>query len=188
VVCIAAPRASELIMRRADLVPDCASCAAVCCIATSFDASVDFAFDKAAGARCMHLKPDCRCAIHEELVSRGCPGCAVYDCYGAGPRVTRAFAGAHDDERDRAFLIMRVVHELLWLLTEAVKLCPPAQVDLAAELASEIAALDAIANELEPATLHAELRPHQDAAHALLRRVGDVLGGRRPKRGLVVRG
>src|SRR5215471_13450734 len=104
-------------MRRSDLVPDCGSCAAICCVATSFEASEDFAFDKPAGARCRHLTVECRCAIHDGLVKRGLSGCAVYDCYGAGQRVTRALASAPEAERNEAFLMLRVVHELLWLLT-----------------------------------------------------------------------
>jgi hypothetical protein len=173
----AAPsRAGELIMRRPDLVPDCGSCAALCCVATSFEASEDFAFDKAAGVACRYLRRDHRCGIHDELVVRGFPGCAVYDCYGAGQRATRAFAGTHDaEQRNEAFLALRVVHELLWLLTEAAKLCPPSPDDVGAQLALEIEALDAIAHAPAPAILEAELRPHQDATRALLRRVGRAL-------------
>ena len=72
-------------MRRADLVPDCGRCAALCCIATSFEASEDFAFDKAAGTGCRYLTRDCRCAIHDQLAERGFRGCAAYECFGAGP-------------------------------------------------------------------------------------------------------
>jgi hypothetical protein len=174
-------------MRRPDLVPDCGSCAAVCCIATAFDASDDFAFDKAASARCRHLQHDFRCRIHDDLLARGCPGCAAYDCYGAGQRVTRAFKDAEDDlERNRAFLILREAHELLWLLTEAAKLCPPSDGELGAELARMVVVLDAIASGLGPGRADVDLCLQRVAAHALLRRVGDALGGRRPGRVLVV--
>lgn len=168
-------------MRRADLVPDCRSCAALCCVATSFEASADFAFDKAAGVPCPNLTRDCRCAIHHALAERGFRGCAAYDCYGAGQRATRAFNGAPADERRRneVFLGLRVVHELLWLLTEAAKLRPPSGVDLGAQLAAAIAALDALARQPAAAFLELDLSPHQRAARALLRRVGDALGGRR---------
>ena len=167
-------------MRRPDLVADCASCAAICCIATSFDASEDFAFAKPAGVACANLTRDCRCAIHDELAVHGFAGCAVYDCHGAGPRVTRAFAGVADrgQPRDAAFRILRVVHELLWLLTEAVKLGPPGE--LAAQLAAEIAGLDAIAGGPIHALVDVDLRAVDAAARALLRRVGTALGGRRP--------
>lgn len=172
-------------MSRPDLVADCARCAAVCCVATSFEQSDDFALTKAAGVGCRYLTRDCRCAIHGELAARGFPGCAVYDCHGAGPRVTRAFTDPHDAHaRDQAFLVLRVVHELLWLLTEATALCPPSAGELRTQLLREIEALDAIA--VGPGLDDVDLSAHRAAARAVLRRVGEALGGRRRARGLAV--
>jgi hypothetical protein len=180
-------------MPRPDLVPDCQRCAGVCCTATSFEASDDFAIDKPAGISCPYLGRDCRCAIHSELLERGFRGCAIYDCHGAGQRVTRAFAAAPDTSardtsaRDEAFLVLRIVHELLWLLTEAIALCPPSDPDLATQLSRQIAHLDA----LDPrAVADLDLRPERAAAQSLLRRVGAALGGRprRPRSLAVVGG
>ena len=174
-------------MRRADLIADCNRCAAICCVATSFEASDDFAFDKAAGAACQHLEPDGRCAIHAQLLERGCSGCAVYDCYGAGPRTTRLVEGTPDAEGQRveAFLVLRVVHEWLWLLTEAVKLCPAAEHELETQLAREVESLDVIAGGSVDALLAVDLHAHQTATHSLLRRLGVALG-ERPRRSLIV--
>lgn len=174
-------------MRRADLVPDCGSCAAVCCVAPSFEASDDFAFDKPAGIRCPNLTRDDHCRVYAERAARGCSGCVGYDCYGAGQRVTRAFAAApHAQlERNEAFLILRVLHELLWLLTEAAKRCPPSHPALAADLAREIDALDRLAHAV-PGLLAFDPQPHRELTHALLRRVGSALGGRRNSRALAV--
>lgn len=168
-------------MRRLDLVTDCARCSALCCVATSFDVSEDFAFDKAAGERCRHLLADYRCAIHDTLDARGCSGCSIYECYGAGPRVTRIAEAARftDRERDEAFRRVRELHELLWLLTEAQKRCPASPPDLDAQLTRAIAALDAIAFDPPRALLELDLRAHRCAAHALLREIGRALGGRR---------
>jgi len=164
-------------VRRLDLVADCASCAALCCVAPAFDASAAFAFDKAAGVRCRHLTGDDRCSIHATLVERGFRGCAAYDCYGAGQRVTRAFAGSGDERRrNEAFLILQGVHELLWQLSEAAKLRPTSEDDeLDAQIAAEIAALDAIAQGSVASLFELDLRPHREAARALLRRVGERL-------------
>jgi len=164
-------------MRRPDLVPDCPGCAALCCVAPSFEASDAFAFDKAAGVACRHLMRDCRCSIHDALAERGFSGCAVYDCYGAGQRVTRAFADAPGAERQRneVFSSLRVVHELLFQLTEAAKLYPASHDELGAQLALQVAALDALAGGPRSALLEVDLSPHQSAARALLRRVGDAL-------------
>jgi hypothetical protein len=150
-------------MRRLDLVPECGSCAAVCCVATSFEKSEDFAFDKAASVPCRHVTRDHACAIHAELVPRGMRGCAVYDCYGAGQRVTRMFVD-DVDARNAAFLELRVVHELVWQLTETAKLCPT----LADDIALEVALLDAFA-------LGDDLRPRRAAVGALLRRARGAL-------------
>jgi len=168
-----------------DLVADCAQCAAVCCVATSFDASEDFAFDKPAGTVCPYVRPDCRCAIHDQLVERGFRGCAIYDCYGAGPRITRAFAGRPGCERERneAFLVLRVVHEQLWLLTRAARLCRTLRAfenerELEDAIEREIDALDAISH-LPPTDLLAlDARPHIARARDLLRRVGAAVGDR----------
>lgn len=168
-------------MRRLDLVADCASCAAICCTATAFDASEDFACDKPAGVRCGNLRRDGRCAIHGELAARGFAGCAIYDCHGAGPRVTRAFAGRGDEaaaERDAAFLVLRVVHELVWLLDEAARLCP-AESAVAGEVASQLAALEAIAAGPVARLAAVDVAAHEASARAVLRRVGSALGGRR---------
>jgi hypothetical protein len=165
-------------MRRPDLEADCARCAAICCSATSFEASEDFACDKAAGTRCAHLEADNHCNIYAERIERGYSGCVAFECFGAGQRVTHAFAGAPDAERDTAFLALREVHELLFQLTEAQKLCPPRQTALRAALGAAIEALDALPlDQLR----ELDLTPHEARVRALLRCVGVALGDRRAR-------
>jgi hypothetical protein len=168
-------------MTRPDLVADCTRCAALCCVWSAFDASDDFAFSKPAGVACPYLRRDHRCAIHDQLAGRGLRGCAAYDCHGAGPRATRLFAEIRlaDRERHEVFLVLRDVHELLWLLTGAAALCPASHAELAAELAGAVEALDAVAGGPAAAILAADLRPHRTAAHRLLGRLRTALGGRR---------
>jgi hypothetical protein len=102
---------------------DCTRCIALCCVAPSFSTSADFAIDKPAGVPCPNLGGNDRCAIHAELRDRGFPGCAAYDCFGAGQRVAEA-AG----ERGRTpalfeeFAATRQRHEQLWYLAEAAGL------------------------------------------------------------------
>jgi hypothetical protein len=142
-------------MRPFELLPDCGSCAALCCVATAFDASESFAFSKPAGKPCRHLCGN-RCGIHAELIERGMRGCAAFDCYGAGQRATKE---APEAERHAAFFVLRELHELLWLLTEAAKLCPP-------ELADVFAAQTRLLGSL---SYDADLRLYRDATYALLR-------------------
>ena len=124
----------------AQLRADCGRCFGLCCVVPAFAASTDFAIDKPAGRPCPNLGTDYRCGIHTELRQRGFPGCTVFDCFGAGQQVAQVtFAGR--DWRDApetlpamfaAFAVLRPLHELLWYLTEALALRPPA--DLRAEL------------------------------------------------------
>lgn len=109
---------------------DCASCAALCCVAPGFSASADFAIDKAPGQPCPHLDAGFRCSIHGGLRAGGFPGCAAYDCFGAGQHVTQGTFGGTDWRQApdvaasmfASFAVMRPLHELLWYLTEALKL------------------------------------------------------------------
>lgn len=161
-------------MRREDLVADCQRCDAVCCVEMPFEASEDFAFGKEAGEPCRYLCGDGRCGVHAELVQRGMIGCATFDCYGAGPRTTAR--AVREELRDEVFRALRGVHELLWLLTEAAKLCPPGA--LHGELAREVAALDAHAAAPVAALLALDVAAQREQVQPLLRRVGEALGGR----------
>jgi uncharacterized protein YjbI with pentapeptide repeats len=109
---------------------DCESCFGLCCVALPFTASADFAVDKAAGTPCVNLRTDHRCAIHTRLRDEGFPGCAAYDCFGAGQQVSQTTFGGRDWRGDpetarqmfAVFPVMRQLHELLWLLAEALAL------------------------------------------------------------------
>lgn len=113
-------------MSREDLRADCGSCFGLCCVALTFSRSADFAIDKAAGDPCPNLQEDFRCGIHRKLRTEGFQGCTVYDCFGAGQKISR-LAGESWREVDgqqmfAALPIMRQLHELLWYLTEALQL------------------------------------------------------------------
>src|SRR6478609_5910254 len=82
--------------RRADLRADCSRCAALCCVAPAFARSADFAIDKPSGQPCPKLEDDLRCGIHAELRERGFPGCAVFDCFGAGQQIVQVTFGGQD--------------------------------------------------------------------------------------------
>jgi uncharacterized protein YjbI with pentapeptide repeats len=125
--------ANHLPVRRSDLRADCAQCAGLCCVALTMTASADFAIDKPAGEPCPNLKHDFRCGIHARLRDGGFPGCAVYDCFGAGQKVTQVTFDGRDwrqaadsgAQMFEVFAVVRLLHELLWYLTEALELAPP---------------------------------------------------------------
>lgn len=109
---------------------DCARCRGLCCVALPFRVSADFAIDKDAGVPCPHLEADYSCAIHARLRDAGFPGCVVYECFGAGQKVSQVTFPGQDWREDpqvaaemfTAFAVMRQLHELLWYLNEASKL------------------------------------------------------------------
>ncbi|HET6483898.1 MAG TPA: pentapeptide repeat-containing protein [Actinoplanes sp.] len=117
-------------MPERELHADCARCAALCCVAPAFARSSDFAIDKPAGTACRNLGDDFRCTIHQRLETSGFHGCVVFDCFGAGQRLTQETFGGRDwrtapelaGPMFASLPIMRQLHELLWYLTEALKL------------------------------------------------------------------
>jgi uncharacterized protein YjbI with pentapeptide repeats len=87
---------------------------------------------------CPHLRADFRCGIHTSLRERGFPGCAVYDCFGAGQQVVQVTFGGLSwrDEPEVAsqmsavFPVMRQLHEWLWYVFEALALqATPAELE-----------------------------------------------------------
>ena len=115
---------------RLSLRADCQSCLALCCVAPAFSASADFAINKPAGQACPNLQSDFRCGIHTRLRQQGFGGCTVYDCFGAGQKVSQTTFGGQDwrqaprtaQQIFDVFSIMRDLHELLWYVSEALTL------------------------------------------------------------------
>lgn len=118
----------EGLREKLDLKADCASCFGLCCVALPFARSADFAMDKDAGEPCVNLLDDFRCGVHANLRAEGFPGCAVFDCFGAGQKVSQGTFGGRDWRRApdaarrmfRVFPVMRQLHELLCYLDEAL--------------------------------------------------------------------
>ncbi|MEO3975783.1 pentapeptide repeat-containing protein [Streptomyces sp. CAU 1734] len=115
-----------------DLRADCANCFGLCCVALPFTASADFAVSKPAGRPCRNLDTGFRCGIHTRLRRSGFAGCTVYDCFGAGQKVSRVTFGGTDwrtapetaGPMFAAFPVVRQLQELLWYLNEALTLEP----------------------------------------------------------------
>ncbi len=126
--------------------PDCARCAALCCVALAFDRSDLFAFDKPAGEPCRHLAGHA-CTIHPRLEDEGFGGCVRYDCLGAGQAVVQeVFAGRSWRDEPAllapmmdAFRALRRVRDLAQLLHAAARL--PLPPETAARRAALVAAL-----------------------------------------------
>jgi uncharacterized protein YjbI with pentapeptide repeats len=160
---------------------DCARCFGLCCVAPAFSASADFAIDKPAGQPCPNLRPGFRCGIHDDLRPRGFRGCAVYDCFGAGQRVSQVTFGGQDwrqapraaQQMFEVFAVMRQLHELLWYLSEA--LASGRARPLHGELKLAMEASDRMAGGGAEALLELDLGAHRRDVHALLRRASELM-------------
>lgn len=113
-----------------DLKADCEKCFGLCCVALPFAASADFAIDKEAGSPCINLQSDFRCGVHKDLRQIGFQGCTVFDCFGAGQKVSQYTYKGKDwrsepesaKEMYDVFPIMRQLQEMLWYITDALAL------------------------------------------------------------------
>ena len=169
---------------------ECERCVGLCCVAPAFSASADFAVDKPAGQACPNLLPDLRCGIHAELRERGFAGCVVFDCFGAGQRVSQeTFADsdagfetgfeADSDWRTNpaiapelfaAFSVVRSLHELLWYLTAALGL--PAAAPITPDLQAACVETDRLAGGDAAALAALDLAAWRRKANVLLVEVG----------------
>ena len=160
---------------------DCDRCFALCCVAPAFAASADFALTKPAGQACPNLRADCRCGIHAALRERGFRGCVVYDCFGAGQKVSQVTFGGQDWRRDlhtaqqmfAVFSSMRALHELLWYLTEALSL--PAARPLHTALRRALEKTERLTYTSSAALLELDVAAFRQDVNALLLRTSELV-------------
>lgn len=153
---------------------DCASCVGLCCVALAFGTASGFAFDKEAGEPCTHLQDDFRCRIHPVLTQRGFPGCTIFDCQGAGQKVTQVtFAGRswRDEPGSRelmfaTFQVMRPLHELLCYLDDART--RPEAVAVHVELTRTYDEIDALTRQGPDDVIAVDLAVHRTRVQAVL--------------------
>lgn len=174
---------------RTSLRADCGSCFALCCVVPAFSASADFAIDKPAGQACPNLQADFRCGIHTDLRRQGFRGCTVYDCVGAGQKVSQVTFGGRDWRRNpragrrmfEVFPIMRDLHELLWYLSEALVLQPGDP--LHGQLSRALEDTKALTHGSPAALKELDLVAHRRDVNALLLRTSErVRAGVRHKK------
>lgn len=182
---------------------ECGSCFALCCVALAFEKSADFPERKAAGDPCRNLQSDFRCGTHTTLRATGWNGCTVYDCFGAGQKVSQlSFGGvswreAPQTQREMFALlpVMRQLHELLWYLSDALGRVAPEQqtgevpdaaalavrIDLPADLRAAIARVDALSRTLPAELLALDVAQLRFEVNVLLLEVSDGVRARHPR-------
>ncbi|OEV30305.1 hypothetical protein AN219_11645 [Streptomyces nanshensis] len=165
---------------------DCANCFGLCCVALPFLASPEFAFAKDAGEPCPNLRPDFRCGIHAGLRERGFSGCSVYDCHGAGQKVSQVTFGGRDWRREpgtaermfEVFPVMRQLHELLLFLTEAVTL--PGTGPQRGELGRALDDVTRLTHGSPDELAAVDMRALRDRVNGLLLRTSETVRSRQP--------
>ncbi|MBQ1095053.1 pentapeptide repeat-containing protein [Streptomyces sp. b94] len=167
---------------QAELRGDCERCFGLCCVALPFSRSADFAVDKDAGKPCPNLQGDHRCGIHARLRQSGFTGCTVYDCFGAGQKVSQVTFGGQDwrtgpPERTRrvfdVFPVVRRLHELLWYLTEALTL--PAARPVHAGLRRALTDTERLADGSPDELAALDVAEHRQRVDALLLRTSELV-------------
>ncbi|MFE7549514.1 pentapeptide repeat-containing protein [Streptomyces gardneri] len=169
---------------------DCANCFGLCCVALPFAKSADFAVNKSSGEPCRNLQEDFRCGIHTRLRPSGFQGCTVYDCFGAGQRVSQVTFGgvswreAPETARQmyEVFPVVRQLHELLRYLTEALAL--PAARPLHTELRAALARVEELTGGTPDALEKLDVAPVRAEVNPLLLRTSELVratAGGKPK-------
>lgn len=167
--------------KRLHMQGDCENCFGLCCVALPYAASTDFANDKDAGQPCTNLQTDFRCGVHTQLRQIGFRGCTVYDCFGAGQKVSQITFGGTDwrkapetaKQMFEVFPLMRQLHELLWYLTEALTL--PSTDEIHGELSTLLAETERLTN-LDPDSLTTQdIAAHRAAVNVLLLRASELV-------------
>ncbi|MFE1907798.1 pentapeptide repeat-containing protein [Streptomyces gardneri] len=176
--------------RESALRGDCANCFGLCCVALPFAKSADFAVNKSSGEPCRNLQEDFRCGIHTRLRPSGFQGCTVYDCFGAGQRVSQVTFGgvswreAPETARQmyEVFPVVRQLHELLRYLTEALAL--PAARPLHTELRAALARVEKLTGGTPDALEKLDVAPVRAEVNPLLLRTSELVratAGGKPK-------
>ncbi len=171
-----------------DLQADCANCFALCCVALPFSKSSDFAVTKPAGTPCKNLQGDYRCGIHADLRTKGFSGCTVFDCFGAGQKVSQVtfigedWRGSKKAARQMfaVFPVVRQLQELLRYLAEALTL--DAARSLQGELLASYERVDALTRQDADTLLATDVPTVRGEVNTLLLRAGDLHRAQAPGR------
>ena len=160
---------------------DCGSCFGLCCVALPFAASADFAINKDAGQPCPNLQADFRCGSHAQLRQQGFSGCTVFDCFGAGQKVSQVTFSGQDwrqaphtaRQMFDVFPVMRQLHELLWYLAEALTL-PPAR-PIHGELRRALEKTEQLTSGSAQELTELDVAAHRGDVNALLLRTSELV-------------
>jgi uncharacterized protein YjbI with pentapeptide repeats len=127
------------------------------------------------------LQSQFRYGIHTRLRRQGFRGCAVYDCFGAGQKVSQVTFGGQDwrqaprtaQQMFEVFSIMRQLHELLWYLAEALTL--QAAHSLRGELGLAFDETERLTHNNPVALMELDVAAHRQSVNVLLLRTSELV-------------
>lgn len=160
---------------------DCEKCFGFCCVALYFSASEGFPTDKDAGKPCINLQSDFKCAVHKELREKGLKGCTAYECFGAGKKVAQVTYDGRDWRNNPktakqmfdVFLVMRQLHEMLWYLTEALRMQHDSCIK--DEISHRISETMRITNLDADSLIELDIVSHRNKVNALLSKTSELV-------------
>ncbi|MGI2326671.1 pentapeptide repeat-containing protein [Planococcus sp. YIM B11945] len=173
--------------RSSQLNADCSKCFGLCCVALPFARSADFAFDKDGGVPCPNLQADFRCGIHTELRETGFRGCTVYECFGAGQKVSQLTYNGMDwrnnpmsaGEMYAVLPVMQQLHEMLYYVNEALN--AKAASILHSRLQEALVETERLTFLDETELLALDVAHHRTAVNSLLLQASEWVRSKKPE-------
>lgn len=162
---------------------NCEHCFGLCCTALPYAKSADFAVSKDGGIPCSNLQADYRCRIHNNLRNSGYRGCTVYECYGAGQKVSQnTYSGESWRENPKlskemfaVFPIMQQLYEMLYYLYEALHLLEAKPIYN--ELQQALIEIEQLTNLTPHALLELNIHAHRMNVNPLLIKTSELVRG-----------
>ncbi|MCC3378053.1 pentapeptide repeat-containing protein [Paenibacillus sp. UY79] len=160
---------------------DCDQCFGLCCVALPYAKSADFAFNKDGGTPCQNLNAGYRCNIHTNLRNSGLRGCTVYDCFGAGQKISQVtYSGkswrdspAIAEEMFNLLPVMQQLHEMLFYLNEALSLAEARPIY--ADLQKAIAKTEQLTDQDPESLLNLHVPAHRALINDLLLQTSELV-------------
>ncbi|KSU84475.1 Pentapeptide repeat-containing protein [Fictibacillus enclensis] len=157
-----------------ELRADCDQCFGLCCVALPFAKSADFALNKDSGTPCPNLQHDNKCGIHQNLREKGFKGCTVFDCFGAGQKVSQLTYKGLDWHKDKeraqemfnVFPVMQQLQEMLYYLKEALN--REETQSIKTDLQDRYETIESLTNMKPEALLLLDVQAHRSQVNDLL--------------------
>lgn len=164
-----------------NLSADCKNCFGLCCVALPYARSADFPIDKEGGVPCRNLESNNQCGIYQNLRTSGFKGCTVYECFGAGQKVSQLLYKGKDwrDHPESALEmfavlpVMHQLHEILYYLQEA--LLRDEASPIYQELQQAFTETELLTNQSPAAILEVDIPSHRANVNKLLLQTSDLV-------------